>query len=210
MAADQEKLKEAFDSQQLLTREMAHRLKNVLAVVQGLMNMASRRSTSAADLVAKMSTALQALSAAQTVVTSRSGEAGTIVSAELGDVLQLVLAPYKHASITLNGPDVNVGSQAANVLALVFHELATNAAKYGALSSPEGTINVQWKSADGQVSIQWVERNGPPVTGVPSTAGFGTLLATKSIDALRGTISPDWLARGLSVQITVPAARLLQ
>jgi two-component sensor histidine kinase len=207
MAADQQKLKAALETQQLLTQEMAHRLKNLLAVVQALMNMAARRSATTADLTTKMTTALQALSAAQTVATSRSAEAGS--SADLSEVLQLVLAPYMHARITLDGPKLDFTSQATNILALVIHELATNSIKYGALSTPEGRVRVEWSRGAADVSIRWSENKGPPITRTPSSAGFGTLLATKSIAALAGTISPDWRPHGLSVQITVPVAHLL-
>ena len=206
MAAGQQKLKTALDTQQLLTHEMGHRLKNLLAVVQALMNMAARRSATAADLAMKMTPALQALSAAQTVATSQSAESGS--SADLREMLQIILAPYHHAKITLDGPKLDLSSQATNVLALVIHELATNSTKYGALSSSNGTVSVEWRRHATQVSIQWSERGGPPITQIPRTAGFGTLLATKSIAALRGTISPDWAPQGLSVRITVPADQL--
>jgi two-component sensor histidine kinase len=206
MAADQQKLKTALDTQQLLTHEMGHRLKNLLAVVQALMNMAARRSATAADLAMKMTPALQALSAAQTVATSQSAESGS--SADLREILQVILAPYHHAKITLDGPRLDLGAQTTNVLALVIHELATNSTKYGALSSSKGTVSIEWRRHATEVSIQWSERGGPPITQIPSTAGFGTLLATKSIAALRGTISPDWAPQGLSVRITVPADQL--
>src|SRR3569833_3599981 len=102
MAADQQKLKTALDTQQILTQEMGHRLKNLLAVVQALMNMAARRSATAADLTTKMAPALQALAAAQSVTTSRRAEAGS--SADLREIFQVILAPYYHAKITLDGP----------------------------------------------------------------------------------------------------------
>jgi two-component sensor histidine kinase len=207
MAADQRKLKTVLDTQQLLTQEMAHRLKNLLAVVQALMNMAARRSTTAADLTKKMTPALEALAAAQSVTSSTRAEAGS--SAKLGEVLQLVLAPYMHASITLDGPKLDLTSQAVNVVALVLHELATNSTKYGALSAPEGTVSVEWRPDTTDVLIVWTERSGPQITGTPRIAGFGTFLATKSVAALGGTISPHWQPQGLSVQIKLPIAHLV-
>jgi two-component sensor histidine kinase len=208
-AADQQKLKDALDAQQLLTREMGHRLKNVLAVVQGLMNMAARRSGSARELAQKMTNTLQALSAAQNLVTSKSSQDVTS-TATLEDVLRAILAPYAHASIKLSGPAIEVGPTAINVLALVFHELATNAAKYGAISSLRGAITVMWEVAAYDLSITWTEIGGPAIAAAPTSSGFGTLLAGKSIAALRGTISPTWASDGLSVRIRVPTTRLLQ
>jgi two-component sensor histidine kinase len=208
MAADQEKLKDALDAQQLLTREIEHRLKNVLAVVQGLMNMASRKSGSASELAGKMTNTLQALSTAQNLVTSK-GSQNVTSTATLKDVLGAILAPYD-ASVRVSGPAIEIGPTAINVLALVFHELATNAAKYGALSSLQGAIDVIWEVVADSLCITWNENGGPAIAAAPTSSGFGTLLAGKSIAALRGSISPNWRAEGLSVQIEVPISHLLQ
>ncbi len=209
MAADQQKLKDALEAQQLLTREMGHRLKNVLAVMQGLMNMAAKKSASASELALKMTSTLQALSTAQNLVTAQ-GPQDVLATATLEDVLQAILAPYPHATIKLSGPVVEIGPTAINVLALVFHELATNAAKYGALSSAEGAINVTWNLVADSLAIKWMETGGPTIAAPPTSSGFGSLLAGKSIAGLRGSISPDWLREGLSVHIEVPTARVLQ
>jgi two-component sensor histidine kinase len=208
-AADQQKLKDALDAQQLLTREMGHRLKNVLAVVQGLMNMAARKSGSASELAQKMTNTLQALSTAQSLVTSKGSQDDTS-TATLEDVLRAILAPYAHASIELSGPPIEIGPNAINVLALVFHELATNAAKYGALSSLTGAITVMWDVGANSLSITWTEIGGPEIAAAPTSSGFGTLLAARSIAALGGTISPTWSSDGLSVCIRVPTSRLPQ
>jgi two-component sensor histidine kinase len=206
MAADQQKLRDALDAQQLLTGEMAHRLKNVLAVVQGLMTMALRRSSSAADLVQKMTSSLQALSTAQNLVTSRTG--ATTASASVREVVVAIVAPYTHAHIDFSGPHVEIGPQAINVLALVFHELATNAAKYGALSCIDGSIAITWQVTEQLLSVHWKESGGPTLAEVPTSSGFGTLLASRSIAALQGRISPRRLPEGLSVEIEIPIARL--
>jgi two-component sensor histidine kinase len=208
-AADQQKLKDALDAQQLLTREMGHRLKNVLAVVQGLMNMAARKSGSASELAQKMTNTLQALSTAQNLVTSK-GSQDVTSTATLDDVLRAILAPYAHASIELSGPAIEIGPTAINVLALVFHELATNAAKYGALSCLTGAITVTWELIADTLSITWTETGGPAIATAPTSSGFGTLLAGKSIAALQGSISPTWSSKGLSVCIRMPTTRLLQ
>jgi two-component sensor histidine kinase len=209
MAADQQKLKDALEAQQLLTREMGHRLKNLLAVVQGLMNMAARKCESASELAVKMTNTLQALSTAQNLVTAQ-GPQDVVATATLEDVLQAILAPYPHANIKLRGPVVEIGATAINVLALVFHELATNAAKYGALSSMESAIHVTWNVVSDSLSVTWTETGGPTIVAPPTSSGFGSLLAGKSIAALRGSISPDWLPEGLSVHIEVPTARVRQ
>jgi two-component sensor histidine kinase len=208
-ATDQQKLKDALDAQQLLTREMGHRLKNVLAVLQGLMNMAARKSGSAGELAQKMTNTIQALSTAQNLVTSK-GSQDVRSAASLEDMLQAILAPYSHASIDLSGPAIEIGPTAINALALVFHELATNAAKYGSLCSLTGAISVTWEVAADTLSIIWTETGGPAIAAPPTSSGFGTLLASKSMAALRGSISPTWSPEGLSVRIAIPTTRLLQ
>jgi two-component sensor histidine kinase len=195
-ATDQQKLKDALDAQQLLTREMGHRLKNVLAVLQGLMNMAARKSGSAGELAQKMTNTIQALSTAQNLVTSK-GSQDVRSAASLEDMLQAILAPYSHASIDLSGPAIEIGPTAINALALVFHELATNAAKYGSLCSLTGAISVTWEVAADTLSIIWTETGGPAIAAPPTSSGFGTLLASKSMAALRGSISPTWSPEGL-------------
>jgi hypothetical protein len=122
---------------------------------------------------------------------------------------KVALAPYSHGTFKFTGPNVEVGPQAINILALVFHELATNAVKYGALSSIAGAVDVAWEQRNKRIVINWVESNGPPVAP-PTSAGFGTALATKSIRALRGSIVPTWLPEGLSVQIELPSGVLAQ
>jgi len=209
MAADQQKLKDALNAQQLLTREMGHRLKNVLAVVQGLINMAARKSGSASELAQKMSSTIQALSTAQNLVTSM-GSQDVTSTATFEDVLRAILAPYAHAKVELRGPVIEIGPTAINVLALVFHELATNAAKYGALSCLTGSITVTWEVVADNLSVAWTETGGPAVDAAPISSGFGTVLAGKSIASLRGSISPTWGPEGLSVCIRVPSTHLLQ
>jgi two-component sensor histidine kinase len=133
MAADQQGYKQAQDAQQMLTREMGHRLKNVLAVVQGLLNMASREGGTATQLAEKMTGSLQALSAAQGLVTPRLAGAPASEHVTLKKLLQSILAPYSLGTFHLGGPDIEVGPQSINVLALVFHELATNSEVRGTL-----------------------------------------------------------------------------
>jgi two-component sensor histidine kinase len=124
-----------------------------------------------------MTGTLQALSAAQTLVTPRPSQDSSRPSTTLQEVLEGILAPYAHGSISLSGHDIEVGPQAMNILALVFHELATNAAKYGALSVDNGAIAVAWEGDSQRVLIKWTERNGPPILAPPTSSGFGTLVA---------------------------------
>jgi two-component sensor histidine kinase len=175
-----------------------------------LLNMAAREGGTATQLAERMTGSLQALSSAQGLVTPRLAEQPSGERVTMKRLLQSILAPYSHGTFKISGPDVEVGPQSMNVLALVIHELATNAVKYGALSSPTGVVTIGWKSGDARIVLNWVESNGPALTASPVSHGFGTVLATKSIRALRGTITPTWLPAGLSVEIELPSDVLAQ
>jgi two-component sensor histidine kinase len=208
MAADQQRLNEALDAQRMLAREMAHRLKNVLAVIEGLLHMATRPGGSARDVAMRLSGSLQALATAQALVTPSDVDAAASKETSLQQLLEAILAPYKHAQCTIGGPDVALGPEAKEVLALVFHELATNAAKYGALSSHDGEVSVRWQHTASALVIEWQEADGPPIATSPTRKGFGTVLATKSLHGLNGAISFSWSEQGLSAKIELPAAAL--
>jgi two-component sensor histidine kinase len=119
-----------------------------------------------------------------------------------------VLKPYAHAATSLRGPAVRVGEHATNTIALVFHELATNAAKYGALSTEAGTVSVEWKTEDGQLELDWNEAGGPPIETEPGESGFGTSLVANTITRHGGTIVNTWCRGGAHVCITLPLSSL--
>ena len=109
----------------------------------------------------------------------------------------------------VSGDDAPVDDRGATPVALVFHELATNAAKYGALSVPAGAVEVGVRLADGMIDIDWREAGGPPVAGEPTRLGFGTRLAQMSIEQqLGGRFTRQWRPEGLCVEVSVLAARL--
>src|SRR5690606_13429524 len=103
----------------------------------------------------------------------------------------------------LEGPEVPVGRSALTSLALLLHEFATNAAKYGALSTPHGRIEVTWRLDDDRLRLTWTERGGPPVAGPAAYEGFGTMLAQRTVTAqLNGEISREWQPEGLVLHLT--------
>ncbi len=102
------------------------------------------------------------------------------------------------------GVQAEIGAQGALAFTLALHELCTNAAKYGALSAPDGRVTVETRHDGDQLTIEWREAGGPPIERVPETAGFGTRLAALSIEQqLAGTITRDWRRDGLVVRIEV-------
>jgi two-component sensor histidine kinase len=135
-----------------------------------------------------------------------------ITETHLFAMLSEVFAPYRDNEenrIELEGATVPIDDRAATPFALVFHELATNAAKYGALSQPGGRVKLIGDNPDGVYRLTWIETGGPGIAGAPETEGFGTTLARLSVEGqLGGTITRRWDESGLVVDIAVPAASL--
>ncbi|MGH6923103.1 MAG: sensor histidine kinase, partial [Propylenella sp.] len=126
-----------------------------------------------------------------------------------------VLSPYTAApqqgagKTTISGPEILSGANAASNLALLLHEFATNAAKYGALSRAGGRVNVDWLVENGQLRLTWSERGGPNLAHAPDFHGFGTRLIDRVLaDAFGGEIVRDWAREGLTIRLSVPTDRL--
>ncbi|PXA93165.1 histidine kinase [Nostoc sp. 3335mG] len=156
--------------QNLLIQELAHRLKNTLSMVQAIASQTLRGTIDREPLEA-FERRLQALGVAHDVLVERNW-VGADMRATIGQVLAVFGCDDR---IDLSGPDVALGARAALALALMLHELGTNAVKYGALSNGTGRIVLQWDVSDGTLSLTWQERGGPPVRA-PSRRGFGSKL----------------------------------
>ena len=107
----------------------------------------------------------------------------------------------------LRGPALSVGERATNSLALLFHELATNAAKYGALSVDQGTVEIDWDTDEKDICLRWREAGGP-VTTPPDKQGYGTRLVNFTMQQLGGKIDYDWLPEGLAARMQLPISSL--
>jgi PAS domain S-box-containing protein len=195
--------KQAQKVQELLISELNHRVKNTLAMVQSIANQTAYRAKSAGDFAASFGGRLQALSRTHTLLT-----ATTWRGAELSEIMrdQLLIDGGEDGRVSFSGPSVMLSPQAALHTGLVLHELATNAHKYGALSTPRGNLSLRWMvRTEGQrkLYLQWQERGGPAVT-VPETRGFGSTLIEKSLDAHGGTASIHYEAEGLTCEIVLP------
>ena len=110
--------------------------------------------------------------------------------------------------IVSTGPDVAISGHAATTVALLLHELATNAAKHGALSAAAGRVQVEWTVAADELVLTWSEKGGPTIDGEPESEGFGSLLARGATSQLGGQISREWLPEGLIIRLSVPLERL--
>jgi two-component sensor histidine kinase len=203
--------KQAEEANELLAGEMSHRLKNLLTVATALTQMSSRSAASKEDMAQELTSRLIALGRAQDLVRPVPGRnrEGTL----LGDLISVLLAPYDEEGasvrIRVSVPKMKVGETSSTALALVMHELATNSAKYGALSLSSGTLDVSCNAHEDEVVVKWTERGGPPVVAPTKLEGFGSKLVHRSMAAqLGGAITFDWSEEGLVVILRMSKDRL--
>ncbi len=204
----------AQERQRLLAREANHRVKNMFAVFHGIISLSARSARTPQEMAQSLRGRLDALMQAKDLI--RPGIMGTEAHSErttVGDVVRTVLRPYEdHTSgerILARGPTVPVGPMAVTSLALALHETTTNAAKYGALSEPTGSISITWNTQGGDFHLEWEETGGPVIVAAPSTKGFGSVLAERSIaDQLGGKVAYDWLPSGLRLSVSISLDRL--
>jgi PAS domain S-box-containing protein len=203
----------AENARELLLRELNHRVKNLFAVAMSMVNMTARNAGSPAEMASILTGRLGALSHAHGLVMS-DGDIGEGARICFGELIRKIVAPHLDIGaerLTTEGPELALGSKAATSLALVTHELATNAAKYGAFSTPEGRIAVRWAIEGDTVSIVWKETGGPPIVSAPEPTGFGSRLSRISVEGqLGGKLAFDWTRGGVEVTITFPLASTRQ
>jgi PAS domain S-box-containing protein len=213
VATDITERREAAEREQLLARELDHRAKNLLAVVQSV--LALTRATSLEAFRTAVEGRIQALGRAHSMLSASRWE-----GADLHRIVAEELAPYAGSGndrVEVVGPALVLKPAAAQSLSLVVHELATNAAKYGALSTAAGTVQVLWEVATGlsrspELRLTWTERGGPLVASPagPQRKGFGSRLIRGSIERqLGGRLSLQWSEEGLAATIEVPVHRTL-
>ena len=191
----------------LLAAELNHRIKNLLAMVSGIVNQSLRGQDEPLDMVKRrLSDRLQALAAAQDVLmmASRHG-------ADLRQLVEVVLAPHRSGErLAIDGPSVTLSSKCALAMALALHELGTNAVKYGALSQDGGHVDVSWRDEGGEFHFRWQERGGPPVTA-PQRRGFGSQMIEKVLGSyLGGAAQLDFAPEGVALSLDAPTAALAE
>jgi PAS domain S-box-containing protein len=210
VARDISELKKTRERQQLLLREMNHRVKNLFALTGSIIGLSARSAKSAQELAESARERLAALARAHALTFSH-GEPSPQPTT-LQSLIRAIVAPFDEPEaprIRNSGVDVPVSGGAVASLALLLHELATNAAKYGALSSAEGTIAIDCAEEGENVAVTWVERGGPPVAQPTSAEGFGGVLSRIAImSQLGGEITRDWKREGLEIRLSAPRARL--
>jgi two-component sensor histidine kinase len=203
--------KQAEEAHELLAGEMSHRVKNLLHIATALTQITWRSAATKEDMARDLTDRLMALGRAQELVRPVPGRKNE--AALVGDLISVLLAPYdeKEASVRIrvSVPKMNVGESSSTALALVIHELATNSAKYGALSLPSGTLDVSCNAHDDEVVIVWTERGGPPIAAPAMVQGFGSKLVQRSMSTqLGGAIAFDWSQEGVVVTLRMSKDRL--
>lgn len=195
------------EHRELLTRELSHRIQNIFAVVTSLISVSARAEPTALPFADKLKARLSALWQAHDYV--RPGLSAAGMPQSVHGLAAALLAAYPVEQIRLSGDDCAISPQAASALALILHELATNAVKYGALSNAAGRLQIRTSLDDDDLALVWAETGGPAVSGPPSVLGFGSTLASRSAGGqLGGAIHYDWRPEGLAVTLRLARAEL--
>ena len=184
----------------LLMRELQHRGRNTIAVAQAIVRKTLPDNKM---IAAAINSRLDAL------LSTNEQTFSDTKSAELSDILKHEIQPYGTVNVKLAGEPILLPSNLAKPLRLVFHELATNAAKYGALSSPNGTLSISWFATDGQIRVRWIEHGGPPATQ-PIRKGFGTLVLSRVLTDFGGSVVTDYGPEGVSCEIFFDFDKVVQ
>jgi PAS domain S-box-containing protein len=190
----------AVERERLLAREVDHRAKNLLTIVQSIIRLTPRHD--AESFVHAVENRIHALSRVHGLLATNRWD-----GAELAVLVREELAAFAAARperVTISGEDVRLGPEAAQGLAMILHELTTNAAKYGALSTASGRLAISWRRDGDDLVLQWTESGGPAVSP-PRRRGFGSQLMVGTVERqLHGKVEMTWESAGLNVRIRVP------
>jgi two-component sensor histidine kinase len=188
---------EEEEYRKLVIDELQHRLKNKLSTVHAVLHQVLHDQP---QVWASIDQRIRALSRTDDLIARVDGS-----GCDVKDLLLLELGPYGHVRFTLNGNPLYLPAKLAVSFALIFHELATNAGKYGAFSSPRGLLQVSWSVSDDRLNITWDETEGPPVETV-GAPGFGTRLLKSALRAFDGKTEISYLKTGIhcTMQCRIP------
>jgi PAS domain S-box-containing protein len=208
---DIQEQKMAFEEREVISHELSHRIKNIFAVISGLISFAARSTPGFAPIATDLRERITALGRAHDFVRPHSPASRPSAQQDsLHGLLGELFAPYHRGSQTtvrIAGDDIAIDDRSATPLALLFHELATNATKYGALSTDTGLVELTVARGGERAQLHWVEHGGPTVSAPSHDGGFGSqLIELSAVRQLGGTVTRDWRPEGLVVTIAVPMA----
>ena len=190
-----------------IMRELAHRSKNLLAIILSMAGQTARSATSVPDFTTRFTQRLQGLSHSHDLLLQRDWRGVTMRELAERQLQNFVAEGVNRASYS--GPDVMVDPKAAQNIGLALHELATNASKHGALSTPDGRVTISWALTDGRFQLGWNESGGPPVNP-PEVRGFGQVVLERlASDALEGEVKLDYAPDGLNWLLDIPRSYLV-
>jgi PAS domain S-box-containing protein len=216
IARDITERRRADEQRELLLKEMNHRIKNLFAVSSSVVSLSARSARTPKELASSVNERLAALARAHTLTLSQSFDHGAQNErpASLHALIRTIISPFEdpalpHARVTIAGADVELSGSAVTSVALLLHEFTTNAAKYGALSSLAGRIEIVCSELDDDFILDWSERGGPKVSDAGRAGGFGSLLSRIAVSGrLGGEISREWRPEGLEIRLRVRRERL--
>lgn len=196
----------------VLGRELSHRIKNIFAVISGIIGISARQFPELERLANQLQARVTALGRAHDYARPHSDESAPHSGPRLlSELLRQLMLPYPaldEGRLTIAGDELSIDDRGATPIGLAFHEFATNSMKYGALSVPSGRVHIDIAERDGHVTITWQETGGPNVTE-PDQTGFGTQLTEIAIiSQLGGTIERVWDPEGLQIRVDLLAERL--
>lgn len=200
----------AQESRQLLTRELHHRIKNLFAIVRGMISMTARGATDPAEMARALQGRLISLSRAHDLIrpAMTDDDGANYQDIFLADLVTMLVEPYRKPGIenlAIEGPALRLGVNSTTHVALLVHELTTNASKYGALSEPGGRLSVGWTMDGETLDLAWVETGGPDPDGPPPRPGFGSQLIALCVETqLEGELMLNWLPTGLDLRAKIP------
>lgn len=216
IARDITERRKAREQRELLFREMDHRIRNLFTLAGSVVTLSARSADTPKELTSIIRDRLDALARAHALTLPKlsDGSAQVEQPTTLQTLIRTIVSPYEENGasprVAISGPDVPVSAWLATGFALLLHEFATNAAKYGALSTPSGRINIVCSELDDLVSLTWTESGGPHIDKPPVSEGFGSQLAQATIyGRLGGTLSREWNADGLTIRLSVGRQRLV-
>jgi PAS domain S-box-containing protein len=202
----------ARERQQLMLREMNHRVKNLFAVTSSILNLSARRADSPAALVASVIDRLNALARAHALTMAGQEDTHFVPdrAVSLHSLVQSIVSPHNEKGaerISVSGDDPLVNGKAVTPIALLLHEFATNAAKYGSLSNPDGLVEIVSAGKNGTIEISWREIGGPAFDP-NAQQGFGSRLVEATAAQLGGSVAREWAPDGLTITLRL-ATRLV-